>query len=457
METASILSALKGDKLKDSSQWRAWYKRMKTFAIHRDVWDLCNPDANETSRPEVLQRPQRPEYPLDADPEAKKDWRDLLEVYKLDVHCYEKQRKGIIEVNEFIITYVDSSLRDAVITLETPYERLVYLQTRFARSESYKEEVRVQWRAFSMQKPTGDIEKWLASWAELREQVAELELHEAGSANHDFLQAVKEVLPIWWQGKYQEIVMNRVSYDTQTLIESFRAMYREIGPSEASPALKGSFSTWQGHQEAKNSSPEAKKPREDVPFERRPCPCGNKHPKHQVLTCWVVNEAIRPDGYQPRRENLQKAERALSADPAWRKWIHEASQKMVKTPANAVQLHLGNMSFSTQEIGSKIGVSALHDRWILDTGSGVHVCNERSWFVNLTPAKESLATGDGNTAVIGRGTVKLTGADPMTGKEKTITLSDACYAPGFHVNLVSYARLREKGGEWSETKGVVGL
>ncbi|KAJ6018868.1 hypothetical protein N7522_000935 [Penicillium canescens] len=132
---------------------------------------------------------------------------------------------------------------------------------------------------------------------------------------------------------------------------------------------------------------------------------------------------------------------------------------MVKTPANAVQLHLGNMSFSTQEIGpkiaSKIGVSALHDRWILDTASGVHVCNERSWFVNLTPAKESLLTGDGNTAVIGRGTVKLTGADPISGKEKTITLSNACYAPSFHVNLVSYARLREKGGEWSKAKGYI--
>jgi hypothetical protein len=131
----------------------------------------------------------------------------------------------------------------------------------------------------------------------------------------------------------------------------------------------------------------------------------------------------------------------------------------VKTPANAVQLHLGNTSFSTQEIGSKIGskiaVLALHDRWILDTGSGVHVYNERSWFVNLTPAKESLATRDGNTAVIGRGTVKLTGADPILGKEKVITLSNACYAPGFHVNLVSYARLREKGGKWSETKGYI--
>jgi hypothetical protein len=45
-----------------------------------------------------------------------------------------------------------------------------------------------------------------------------------GDANRDFLHAVKEVLPIWWQGKYQEIVMDKKVYDTRDLLESFRAM-----------------------------------------------------------------------------------------------------------------------------------------------------------------------------------------------------------------------------------------
>ncbi|KAJ6050700.1 uncharacterized protein N7446_010809 [Penicillium canescens] len=331
MELTSMLSATKGDKLKDSSQWRAWHKRMKAFAIHRDIWDLCNPDADKASRPKVLREPRQPEYPLDSDSEAKKEWRDLLEVYKIDTNRYERQRKGLNEVNEFIITYVDSSLRDPIFALETPYERLVYLQTRFARSESYKEEVRMQWRAFSTQKPTGDIEKWLASWAELREQVAELQLHEARSANHDFLQAVKEVLPIWWQAKYQEIVMNGASYDTLNLIESFRATYREIGQSDLSPSPlpRGSFSTLKGHQEAENSF--------QVPFEERPCPCGRgKH--HDPVNCFVINEAIRPNWFRLHKENLQRAENALSADPAWRKWIHEAIEETAEPSANAVQL-----------------------------------------------------------------------------------------------------------------------
>ncbi|KAJ5742616.1 uncharacterized protein N7511_011348 [Penicillium nucicola] len=319
METASMLSALKGDELKDSSQWRAWHKRMRAFAMNRTVWDLCNPDNDEAHRPEALKEPREPEYPLDADAEVKKEWRDLLEVYKIGSNRWEKQR------NEYIITFVDSSLRDAVLEFDTPCDRLVYLKTSFARTTAYMEEIRMKWRAFSAEKPTGDIEKWLASWTELREQVVSLQLPEANSANQDFLQAVKEVLPIWWQAKYQEIVMNGASYDTQSLTESFRALYRETGQSDLSPtAPKGSFSTWQGHQEAKNDS---RKPKEDVPFEERPCPCGNKHPKHQPTTCWVVNESIRPDGYQPRKENLLKTEKALSADPAWRKWIQETTVK----------------------------------------------------------------------------------------------------------------------------------
>ena len=41
------------------------------------------------------------------------------------------------------------------------------------------------------------------------EQALSLKIIETASANKDFLQAVKEVLPIWWQAKFQEIVMEK--------------------------------------------------------------------------------------------------------------------------------------------------------------------------------------------------------------------------------------------------------
>ncbi|KAJ6095008.1 hypothetical protein N7467_002521 [Penicillium canescens] len=106
--------------------------------------DLCNPDTDEAYRPKALREPREPEYPLDADPEAKKEWRDLLEVYKIGANRWEKQRKGLNKVNKYIITFVDSSLRDVVLEFDTPYNRLVYLKTRFARTPAYKEEIRMQ-------------------------------------------------------------------------------------------------------------------------------------------------------------------------------------------------------------------------------------------------------------------------------------------------------------------------
>lgn len=447
---------MKSEKLKDSSQWQSWHQRVKVFAQRRDIWDLCNPDADELHRPEALREPIAADYPDDGSQEDKRDWRDRLEVYKIKANRWDRQRKSLNEIDDLIVNSLDASLRDAVLKCETPYDRLVYLSKRFARSEAYTEEVRMQWRALSTQKPTGDVEKWLISWVELYERAVSLKIIETANANKDLLQAVKEVLPIWWQAKFQEIVMEKASIETQSLIESFRSTYREIGPNIALPpaaALKGSFSTWQGYQEAKTDAPsDAKKDSkgklDDTPFEARPCPCGIKF--HKPANCYTLNAAMRPDGFTVSKERQRQAEKTLAADLAWKKWVNEAIEKASPKLSNAVT---GNMAFSTSLLD--LPASSIKDRWILDSGSSVHVCNNRSRFVDLSTCQHSLSTGDGKTSVIGQGTARLHGIDPITRKEKVITLSNVYYAPGFHVNLVSYARLKEKGGHWSEEAGYI--
>ncbi|MGV2419216.1 MAG UNVERIFIED_CONTAM: hypothetical protein MIJ72_06955 [Staphylococcus saprophyticus] len=170
----------------------------------------------------------------------------------------------------------------------------------------------MKWKVFAMQKPTGDIEEWLQQWNSLREQAVSLGIND-GDANRDFLHTVKEVLPIWWQGKYQEIVMDKKVYDTRDLLESFRAINREIGVQTVSSttAPKSAFSTWQGHQEAK---PEVKQ--EKLPFKKRRYPCGSTHPRHKVATCYIMNEAIRPEGYTLNERTLEKAKKKLAKDLA---------------------------------------------------------------------------------------------------------------------------------------------
>ena len=85
----------------------------------------------------------------------------------------------------------------ALIIYRTLYDRLIYLKTRFARSIAYEEEIRMNWKVFAMQKPTGDIEQWLQKWNSLREQAISLGIDDS-DANRDFLHVVKEVLLIWW-------------------------------------------------------------------------------------------------------------------------------------------------------------------------------------------------------------------------------------------------------------------
>ena len=84
-----------------------------------------------------------------------------MDVYKVKYTRWEKQAKGLSDVNEYILTYLDPIHHLSLVAYRTPYDRLVYLKSRFARSTAYEEEIRMKWKVFAMQKPTGDIEEWL--------------------------------------------------------------------------------------------------------------------------------------------------------------------------------------------------------------------------------------------------------------------------------------------------------
>jgi hypothetical protein len=485
MEASSILSAIKGEKLKDSSQWRTWYARVKLYAKQKRVWALCDPDPVPEGevRPKRLKEPIEPEYPEGGDADERREWRDRMDIYKVGYAKWEKQAKGLDDVNEFIINALDPMYHLSLIDYETPKSRLEYLKSRFARSSAYEEEVRMKWKAFASQRPSkGDIEQWLTAWDNLREQAVSLDLDEVKSANRDFLQAVKEVLPIWWQAKYQEIVIDKKTYQTRQLIESFRAMYRELGPKQASTMTKGVFSTWQGQQEAKPQ--ESDKPdQKSLPFKKRLCPCSrpNSKAKHRIATCYTLNEGCRPSWFKPDDRDMARAKKALDADPAWKQWVEkqiaeaQADQEVQpqKETSNAVQVieDLADKTADEQEdepsfnslqtcfatseprISEKVLAmprNLLKHRTILDSGSSVHICNDKSRFVSIQPYNATLATGDSGTKVTGKGTMKLIGRAPQTGKRRMIMLTDVLYSPGFHTNVVSYSKLRKKGATWCQ-------
>ncbi|OKP12966.1 hypothetical protein PENSUB_1348 [Penicillium subrubescens] len=83
-----------------------------------------------------------------------------------------------------------------MLNYPTPYERLVYIQTRFGRSTA-AEDIRAQWKRLSASPPKrgADIDQWIKEWDSPREQGVSLDLPELKNANKDFLRAVKDILP----------------------------------------------------------------------------------------------------------------------------------------------------------------------------------------------------------------------------------------------------------------------
>lgn len=57
-----MVSAIKGDKLKDSPQWRNWLARVKLFARQKKVWDLVNPQIEEGVLEQPIHKLRRPQY-----------------------------------------------------------------------------------------------------------------------------------------------------------------------------------------------------------------------------------------------------------------------------------------------------------------------------------------------------------------------------------------------------------
>jgi hypothetical protein len=373
------------------------------------------------------------------------------------------------DVYEYIFATLDSKYHRSVITKETPHEVLVALKTRFARSNAYKEEMRDKWEQLATQKPSKDVDQWIDSWNTLRQEAISIgiKIEDADAARY-FIKAVKEVLPIWWQAQYTAVIINEEKRDIDQLIESFRSIYREIGTKPSSSAPKASFSTWQGHEEAKT----APKNEQAKPFNKRKCPCGSSHPSHKIRTCYYFRPDLVPEGRQLSDSVKQRIANTLAADQEWKKWIDEevAKAKPNKETADLNVVQPKNdpiVSFATTPIIVKpvfhaasakepiVQVPELEDRWIIDCGSSVHVCNNRQWFNEVLPYKSEIATGNTVTYGEGIGTARLLTKDPKTGKERILHLKNALYVPGFHTNLVSYAKMRQAGARWCQETDLI--
>ena len=88
----------------------------------------------------------------------------------------------------------------------------------------------------------------------------------------------------------------------------------------------------------------------------------------------------------------------------------------------------------------------------LDSCADTHVCNDHARFTTFKPIRHDIIrAGDTFTTISGTGTVHITVRGPKG--PKTVKLLDVAYCPGFHLNLVSYIRLKASGVRWNDEIG----
>jgi hypothetical protein len=92
------------------------------------------------------------------------------------------------------------------------------------------------------------------------------------------------------------------------------------------------------------------------------------------------------------------------------------------------------------------------NRWLLDSGASMHICNNKSWFIDLAPENSSVLVGDNrHIQVLGRGTVRL--SMNVNGVTNNLILRHVALVPNFGINLVSTGRLESMGFKIITEKG----
>jgi hypothetical protein len=119
-----------------------------------------------------------------------------------------------------------------------------------------------------------------------------------------------------------------------------------------------------------------------------------------------------------------------------------------------ISIEDGTFAISTfTTIPKQEGMYALHDSFLLDSASTIHVCNNRERFQSLRPADESdhLITGASRISIEGFGPVEITLKLAPT-SSRTVKLGEVALVASFHMNIVSLDRLMQRNVHWNTVR-----
>ncbi|KAK1912655.1 hypothetical protein P3342_004591 [Pyrenophora teres f. teres] len=425
----------------------------KQFATVKGVWEYCDPST-------AKQPPTVDNEPSDTDSEGK--WK------KWEIKT--NAQNGSFEAASYLELDLDVRLR------------LKTLQDHFKITNQQQIlELSAQYADVQQKRKNQNVEAWLDEYSRISslcqsEDMAEMK---GTRAQWAFINAVQAHGDSDWSGQHFALMIGcEEDEKTPPSLEGLINRYRRwVSTKRHHTKILGSFAA----QEA--TPPTLAITQQKKPHDRIKCPCGFLH---NTLRCYTLNTNVegRPKGFKPNVKAIQNCLDAFKNlellnrvkklykenGIQWTFDIAKASAN-ANRPERSTMPHsadrdrdqnrrptadriddddssgdyYANTAFYMAQVTAPKGDSLL-DRWIVDPGSNVHICNSTYFnWVKTADAKPTDVIFAGATAhqVVAWGEVII---NVNRGKvSKDILLTHVAYVPGFLTNLFALGRCRNSG------------
>jgi hypothetical protein len=288
-----------------------------------------------------------------------------------------------------------------------------------------------------------NIESWLDSWEELLELMAAAEMPELRGtrAQRDFLDSVQSTDDSWATSQRISMIAKQEIGESfmlaAGLIGQFWLYYCQMKPVASTLGSFAALGDAQRPQLSKNTD----KPRQII------CLCGETH---RFLDCPYVNPAKRSSGWKANSDTIKKFDTIQSRGDGSRisAVLRSAEAKLKKSKPQSAAFDdgsttSGRSSNACLQVEASQQPPTLLTRWILDSGSNLHVCNHcNSTWQKLADANvhDEILAGGQRISIKEWGEVEITINKPLG--TSLIRLTWVAYIPSFFTSLVSLSRCR---------------
>ena len=465
---ASIILEKQGD-------WKLWYSMKKQFATVKGVWEYCDPSTTK-------QPPTVDDEPLDTDSEGK--WKK----WEIKTNAQKATLKAIGEVNLEIMRTVARSKLHLIADLELDVRlRLRTLQDHFRITNQQQVlELSSQYAAVQQKRNNQHVDMWLDEYSRITSLCRSEDMAEMKGTRPQwaFIQAIEAQGDADWSNQHFTLMIGCEEDDkTPPTLEALINRYRRwISTKRIHTKALGSFAAKDDTQ-ATLAITEARTTLNN----RSKCVCGLIH---DPLQCYTLNPKAkgRPEGYQPsqtairivrnsfkNRELLKKIKKLYKDNNV--QWTFDAhgsdpSENRTDRPltsapsrrSHADQIddddsagdYYANTAFHMAQITTPKGDTLL-DRWIVDPGSNVHICN--STYFNWHKTSDARSTdvifaGATSHQVAAWGEVIIS-VSVNLGKQKDLLLTHVAYVPGFLTNLFALGRCRRSSIHFDSGRNIL--